>query len=1362
MSRYPVSRRQVLRTGGASLLGTALPGVVTATTDQHTVWQFETGDAVQSSPTVVDGTVYVGSDDASVYAVDATDGEAVWRVDTASRVRASPSVVSGAVVTSTRGGTIAVGLAGEPLWTRHPGTRLSPTVSNGQVFFVRGRDPLDGTGVQAGGRVLALSAGTGQTLWQADPPTSEFGGFSAPTVVDGTVYAGGGGQVSAFEAETGDRVWRVETDDPSVSAPTVADGTVFVGSGGHLHAIADGEQLWTVEPDGFVETAPTVADGTVFAHAGGVTDRSRVHALDTATGSQRWVFETGTRVEDPTVPGIASAPTVVDGTVVVGGPDGRVYGIDIATGETVWSFETGGPIRSSPTVVDGVVFVGSTDGSVYAFDAPFEGRSTGSRVSLGTLGHHGAWADQAPTAVFSYRPENPATGETVTFDATRSGGEMASYEWDITGDGETDATGPTPVRTFETPGRREVSLTVTDGGATATTTETVDVRPPLRWSTGVGESVRSSPTVVEGTVYIGGTVGVSALSATTGERDWTRPTDGVVVGAPTVVDGTVYAGTATVGGNADLYALDSETGQQRWTTTADGLGLFRSSSPTVIDNTLYIGTGGRGGFGSLGRAGLLAVATGDGTRQFVTEIRFGVQSSPTVANGIVYVGTDGVDTGTLSAIDAETGTSLWQVDTDMPLRSSATVADGAVIIGGGSSSAGAGGGEGRVYARDAATGAEVWTVDPGTPVLSTPTVADGTVYLGGADGTVRALSAATGERLWTAQTGDTVESSPTVVDGTVYVGSRDSRLYAFDTASGAVLWTLDTGSPVVSSPTVVEGTVYVGNDDGTVYALNAGVEGDSEGSRVALGTLGHHGSWADQAPTAMLRSEPRELAAGEQLTLDGSVSTGDIEGYDWTVGGDGGPDATGPIITRTVDSPGTTTVSLTVTDATGETATVTRRLSVSPQTRWRYDADREVRASPTIVDGTVYVGDSGGVYALDTETGAVEWEYRTAGRVRAAPVVVDGVVFVGCTDEGSGETLYALDAATGDRYWSANIGESVSGSPAVVGGNVFVGTDDGTIYAFAAVSGGRLWSFDTDRQIETSPTVADNTIYVGGGSVVYALDRSGDPVWTFDIDGTVSSSPTVANGIVYIGSTDANVYALDTATGDLRWSFETAGPVESSPTVANGTVYVGSNDENLYALDAVTGDREWVFETAGPVESSPTVASGIVYIGSNDRRIYAVAADTGERRWRRETDGQVPSSPTVADGTLYAGTGGRFDLGGLPGAVYALVTETTASSAGSRARLGTLGHHDNWRYADQTIDIASGGDGSSDESGDGGGSVDDGGRNGSGGDDSNGEDGSGPGLGPGTALAGLGTVAYLLRRRLRETGGAAADEGSGG
>ncbi len=58
-------------------------------------WRFTTGDQVNSSPAVVDGVVYVGSDDGNLYAVEAATGSERWRFTTGGEVGSSPAVVDG-------------------------------------------------------------------------------------------------------------------------------------------------------------------------------------------------------------------------------------------------------------------------------------------------------------------------------------------------------------------------------------------------------------------------------------------------------------------------------------------------------------------------------------------------------------------------------------------------------------------------------------------------------------------------------------------------------------------------------------------------------------------------------------------------------------------------------------------------------------------------------------------------------------------------------------------------------------------------------------------------------------------------------------------------------------------------------------------------------------------------------------------------------------------------------------------------------------------------------------------------------------------------------------------------------------------
>ena len=72
-------------------------------------WRYETGDAVFSSPAVVDGVVYVGSSDSYLYAVDADSGELRWRYETGDAVLSSPTVMDGVVyVGSVDGSAYAV------------------------------------------------------------------------------------------------------------------------------------------------------------------------------------------------------------------------------------------------------------------------------------------------------------------------------------------------------------------------------------------------------------------------------------------------------------------------------------------------------------------------------------------------------------------------------------------------------------------------------------------------------------------------------------------------------------------------------------------------------------------------------------------------------------------------------------------------------------------------------------------------------------------------------------------------------------------------------------------------------------------------------------------------------------------------------------------------------------------------------------------------------------------------------------------------------------------------------------------------------------------------------------------------------
>ena len=339
--------------------------------------------------------------------------------------------------------------------------------------------------------------------------------------------------------------------------------------------------------------------------------------------------------------------------------------------------------------------------------------------------------------------------------------------------------------------------------------------------------------------------------------------------------------------------------------------------------------------------------------------------------------------------------------------------------------------------------------------------------------------------------------------------------------------------------------------------------------------------------------------------------------------------------------------------------------------QWAFETGKQIISSPTGTDGNVFIGsDDGNLYAINAETGDQRWNFEIGFRVGSSPTVADGIVFV------RGQSLYAIDAETGEQQWVFESDGSIfvlSPSQTVVNGTVFFGSQD--LYAVDAESGEQQWVFET--YLSGSPTVADGTVFVGSvDNNLHAVNaETGTEEWAFETetDGRVESSPTVADGTVFVGSTDNNLYAIDAETGDRQWAFMTGDMVRSSPTVADGTVFVGSVDNNLYAVDAETGEEEWAFETGDRVSSSPTIADGTVFVGSVDNNLYAVDAETGEEEWAFETGDRVSSSPTVVDGTVFVGS--------RDGNLYAVDAGVPGSSEGSRARLGTLGHHGDWAYA---------------------------------------------------------------------------------
>ena len=238
-------------------------------------WRYETAGELWVGPVVADGLVYQGPGDPHLHALGAATGELRWRY-TRDAHRWSLPVVADTVVYATanrdfsnayqRGtdlerirhhGYVSAldARTGRLLWEyRTTGDASGPIIVDGVVYVSAGdersyllEDPPESGNPAMRGYIYALDAVTGDLIWQRRVVAAVSAASGAPAVVDGTVYVRSSdqfryndrrtppagpinGQISAFDARTGETRWLLETNDHFAEPPAVHQGVVYVTS----------------------------------------------------------------------------------------------------------------------------------------------------------------------------------------------------------------------------------------------------------------------------------------------------------------------------------------------------------------------------------------------------------------------------------------------------------------------------------------------------------------------------------------------------------------------------------------------------------------------------------------------------------------------------------------------------------------------------------------------------------------------------------------------------------------------------------------------------------------------------------------------------------------------------------------------------------------------------------------------------------------------------------------------------------------------------------------------------------------------------------------------------------------------------
>lgn len=308
-----------------------------------------------------------------------------------------------------------------------------------------------------------------------------------------------------------------------------------------------------------------------------------------------------------------------------------------------------------------------------------------------------------------------------------------------------------------------------------------------RWSATFSGKV-SYPVVADGRVFVvvdkgvgpGGVLGSSvlALDVNTGATLWgpVEHSSAYRWAAHAYANGRLFVITAS----GLLRALDAATGAEIWSVQMPG-NMAYSAPPVAVNGLVYL---------SFGQGLMFAVSQEDGTTLWSSSVANGMDSSPTVGSGGVYV-SYACDAYRL---DPFSGDTLWHHH--------------------GSCSSG-GGGRTSVLSGDklfaevsTSSGPAFRTFNPsdgaildGFAPAARPAVAAGKAYFV-SSGVLHAVDIATNTTLWTHTADPTLNTAPLVIDNMVAVGSSAGTVYLFDAPTGNVLWS---GQAAAGVSTTYEG-----------------------------------------------------------------------------------------------------------------------------------------------------------------------------------------------------------------------------------------------------------------------------------------------------------------------------------------------------------------------------------------------------------------------------------------------------------------------------------------------------------------------------------------------------------------------------
>jgi len=331
-------------------------------------WQRSLGKtAVDATPVIAAGTIYVGDLDGTFHALALADGRPLWTVKGENGFPSAAAVSTDAavpVVVVGDGAGIVRGLDrtdGSERWRFEAGGEISggPTIvaaDDGPRVLIGSQDAT----------LACLRLADGTEVWR-----HQIGDQirCSPTVADGFVLlAGCDGKLHAIDVATGTEASAVAIDGPTGTTPAAVGGRALFGSEGGVFFgidVAAGRVAWQVDPTGSPQAYRSSA--AIAGDLAVVGTRGRaLEAFAIADGSRRWRHPMRGRVDgSPVVVRVAGGGSAV----IAADSAGRIVALDAGAGQERWQFDAGVAFTASPAVADGVLVVADGEGTVWCFGA---------------------------------------------------------------------------------------------------------------------------------------------------------------------------------------------------------------------------------------------------------------------------------------------------------------------------------------------------------------------------------------------------------------------------------------------------------------------------------------------------------------------------------------------------------------------------------------------------------------------------------------------------------------------------------------------------------------------------------------------------------------------------------------------------------------------------------------------------------------------------------------------------------------------------------------------------------------------------------------------------------------------------------